>query len=124
MEIKMNKILMSIVCLTIALWANTSYSKTERYTVKQGDSLSTIALQFYGNASKWTNVYRANKRLIKDSEKIDVGWNLIIPSIEYIQVTDTSTSHVAKNKGTIDSVIRLVTGNNYIVPERKRRFWT
>lgn len=38
--------------------------KTNTYTVKSGDCLSAIARQVYGDASKWTKIYEANKDVI------------------------------------------------------------
>lgn len=53
-------------------------SKTVRkYTVKRGDTLSSIAIKFYKNASKWRTI--ADKNKIKDPKKLAVGKVLIIP---------------------------------------------
>lgn len=42
-------------------------SKT--YTVKSGDCLWNIAKKFYGNGSKWTTIYNANKSTIEARAK-------------------------------------------------------
>ena len=52
-------------------------SKT--YTVKAGDTLSKIAKQHYGNASLYTKIFDANKDLLSDPDKIQVGQVLKIP---------------------------------------------
>jgi nucleoid-associated protein YgaU len=49
------------------------------YTVKAGDSLRKIAEEFLGDANKWTEIYEANKDLIKDPNVIQVGMELEIP---------------------------------------------
>jgi len=49
------------------------------YTVKKGDNLSTIAKDQYGNASKYTAIFEANKPMLKDPDKIYVGQVLRIP---------------------------------------------
>lgn len=49
------------------------------YTVKSGDSLSKIAKQFYGNASEWNKIYKANTDKIKDPDVIHPGQQIIIP---------------------------------------------
>jgi len=49
------------------------------YTVKSGDTLSKIAKQFYGNASKYPVIFEANKPMLTDPNKIYVGQNLRIP---------------------------------------------
>jgi nucleoid-associated protein YgaU len=50
-----------------------------QYTVKSGDTLSAIAKQFYGDASKWKQIQQANADLIRDPDKIQPGWTLKIP---------------------------------------------
>lgn len=37
----------------------------KNYTIRRGDTLSAIALRFYGNAGKWRKIYRANKGRIE-----------------------------------------------------------
>lgn len=49
------------------------------YTVVQGDSLSKIAKREYGDASKWRQIYHANKDVIDNPDLIEPGQNLIIP---------------------------------------------
>ena len=40
------------------------------YTVQRGDSLSKIAKEFYGDASKWRRIYEANRDIIRDPDLI------------------------------------------------------
>jgi nucleoid-associated protein YgaU len=49
------------------------------YVVVKGDSLSKIAKREYGDASKWTVIYDANRNLIKDPDLIYPGQELKIP---------------------------------------------
>ena len=49
------------------------------YTVKSGDTLSKIAKDKYGDASQWKKIHAANADLIKDPDKIQVGWKLRLP---------------------------------------------
>ena len=49
------------------------------YTVKEGDNLSKIAKQHYGDASKYQRIFEANKPMLKDPDKIYVGQTLRIP---------------------------------------------
>jgi nucleoid-associated protein YgaU len=50
----------------------------QTYTVKPGDSLSKISKQFYGDASKYMTIARANN--LQDPDKIKVGQELLIPA--------------------------------------------
>ena len=55
---------------------------TNTYTVASGDSLSKIAKNQYGDASKWHQIYEANKDLIGNNpDLIEVGQVLTIPSL-------------------------------------------
>ena len=51
------------------------------YTVKKGDSLWTISETHYGNGSKYTAIFEANKPLLKDPDKIYPGQMLRIPPL-------------------------------------------
>jgi nucleoid-associated protein YgaU len=51
----------------------------QTYTVKAGDTLSKIAQQFYGNASKWRAIHEANRDLIPNPDLIHPGQTLKIP---------------------------------------------
>lgn len=50
------------------------------YTVKAGDSLSKIAKQVYGDASKWKVIHEANKAKIPNPDLIHPGDQLTIPN--------------------------------------------
>ena len=43
--------------------------KVDTYTVKKGDCLWNIAKKYYGNGSKWTTIYNANKTVIENTAK-------------------------------------------------------
>lgn len=49
------------------------------YSVRSGDSLSTIAERFYHNPGDWQWIYEANKSKIHDPNSIYVGESLTIP---------------------------------------------
>jgi nucleoid-associated protein YgaU len=51
----------------------------QKYTVKSGDTLSKIAKQHYGDANQYMKIFNANKGLLKDPDKIQVGQELVIP---------------------------------------------
>ena len=49
------------------------------HKVVAGDTLSKIAKQYYGNANDYMKIFNANKNILKDPNKINVGQELIIP---------------------------------------------
>ncbi len=61
---------------------NTAVAKPsgQNYTVKRGNCLWNIAKRFYGNGSKYTTIYNANRDKIKNPNLIYPGQVLWIPS--------------------------------------------
>jgi len=87
--------------------------ESKEYIVKKGDTLSKIARRELGNIDAWIQLYRVNKHIIKDADRIYTGQRLIIPGF------------VNHSKSKIDKkTFKLVTGNNYLpftdenLPER------
>jgi polar amino acid transport system substrate-binding protein len=52
-----------------------------RYTVQPGDTLSHISFKIYKDASRWREIYEANKKRIRNPKVLNVGWKLIIPNL-------------------------------------------
>ncbi len=61
--------------------ANTNYYT--KHTVEKGDSLSKIAIHYYGkeNMMKYKEIFDANRDVLKDPDEIEVGQTLVIPNI-------------------------------------------
>jgi LysM repeat protein len=55
------------------------HEAARRYTVRPGDTLSSIALRFYGSRARWPVIYQANKSVIKNPDSIFPGEVLTIP---------------------------------------------
>lgn len=52
----------------------------ETYEVQSGDTLATIATQFYDDPTQWRRIYDANKDTIgPDPDKLKIGMKLTIP---------------------------------------------
>jgi nucleoid-associated protein YgaU len=49
------------------------------YVVKKGDTLSKIAQEYYGDAQLYPQIFEANRDILKDPNKIQVGQKLRIP---------------------------------------------
>lgn len=52
------------------------------HTVESGDTLWAIAKKHYGNGSKYTAIFEANKPMLSDPDKIYPGQKLRIPSLD------------------------------------------
>jgi hypothetical protein len=50
------------------------------YTVRHGDSLAYIALQFYGRPDAFDSILDANRDTLQSPDEIQIGQRLIIPS--------------------------------------------
>jgi nucleoid-associated protein YgaU len=52
----------------------------ETYSVKSGDTLSTISEHFYGDPNEYMRIFYANRDKLHDPDRIQVGQHLVIPS--------------------------------------------
>jgi NitT/TauT family transport system substrate-binding protein len=59
--------------------SKTSSTSTE-HTVKAGDTLSHLALQYYGNARKWQKIYEANKETMTSPNYLYIGQKIVVPA--------------------------------------------
>ena len=50
-------------------------------TVEDGGTLSGVARLFYGDATKWRQIYEANRSSIKNPNVVDGGVRLTIPKL-------------------------------------------
>lgn len=54
-------------------------SKYTTYKIKRGDTLSKIAKKYLGSANKWRSIWQANKKTIKNPNRLVVGKKIKIP---------------------------------------------
>jgi len=52
-----------------------------RHTVKSGETLGKIAKHYYGNASKYNDIFKANSDILKNPDMIHPDQELIIPKL-------------------------------------------
>ena len=110
----------------------------ETYVTKAGDSLTSIADEVYGDDTRWSEIYEANREAIGDNpDLIQVGVTLTIPdggaaAEEYVTVAgDTlwsiaerfygdgsrwSEIYEANKKGIGDDPDKLGTGVTLTIP--------
>jgi nucleoid-associated protein YgaU len=54
-------------------------ARTRVYVVQAGDTLGGIAAALYGDASRWNEIFEANRGTLNDPNLIQVGQELQIP---------------------------------------------
>ncbi len=59
--------------------AGASWDATQYHVVVKGDTLSKIAEKYYGDPSLYPQIFEANKDILKDPDKIQIGQKLRIP---------------------------------------------
>ncbi len=59
--------------------ARKSWDATQWHEVVKGDTLSKIALKYYGDASLYPRIFEANRDILSHPDKIQVGQKLRIP---------------------------------------------
>ncbi len=52
-----------------------------RHVVKSGETLGKIAIQYYGKASKYHDIFKANSDILKNPDIIHPDQELIIPNL-------------------------------------------
>jgi LysM repeat protein len=65
---------------TAALVTKDQPATTRTYTVRPGDTLSSIAQRFYGNPGDWSWLYHVNSSVISNPNNIYAGEKLKIPA--------------------------------------------
>jgi LysM repeat protein len=55
------------------------HEPARHYTVRPGDTLSSIAQRFYGSSARWTWLFQANRSVIKNPDEILAGEVLNVP---------------------------------------------
>lgn len=90
--------------------------KETTYTVQKGDTLWGIAKKFYGNGSKYTKIYGANKDKIKNPNLIYPKQVLVIPDANSVNSTKTtSTKNTKKSNEQSTQQTEKVTSYSVIV---------
>jgi LysM repeat protein len=85
-------------------------SVTSTYTVRSGDTLTSIARHFYGTTSKWNWIFQANRSKIHNPNSIFVGEKLTIPNHAPV-ATVYSAKHAKKPPTVLTAKAGKLSGN-------------
>jgi LysM repeat protein len=80
------------------------HEQPRHYTVRPGDTLSSIAQRFYGSTADWRLLYEANRSVIKSPDVIFPGEVLNIPSGPSARST-TSTPSVLSTSAALSGTL-------------------
>lgn len=72
----------------------------QTYTVQSGDTFSSIAAHFYGDANKWKPIFEANKSRVTSAERLRVNMKLEIPNVSATQADHHLTPSPEPDPGT------------------------
>lgn len=101
------------------------------YTVRAGDTLKSIAKQFYGRSGKWKKIFDANKELIPASKKLKKGMKLKIPALNYTVKKGDDIKSIAKkyfgarskwkiiykvNRDVVPASLKVKAGTRLVLP--------
>ncbi|MDR0995778.1 MAG: HU family DNA-binding protein [Tannerella sp.] len=97
--------------------------RSHTVTVRQGDRLNLLALQYYGNKVFWVYIYQANKAKIDDPDVIPVGITLNIPAAAKYGIDARSAVSLRKAYALQEKILNA-RGNSgaYAVPQNGRRY--
>lgn len=56
--------------------------RAKTHVVQDGESLTVIAREFYGNPSLWKHIFEANRDLINDPNELHAGQEVVIPELK------------------------------------------
>lgn len=59
--------------------ANSTSAATRRHVVVKGDTLFSLAQKYYGNRSRWRDIYAANRDLLPSENSLRLGMEIKIP---------------------------------------------
>src|SRR5215475_2682036 len=70
----------TVIAVTISLHPAAAHQAPAHYTVKSGDTLSSIARHEYGSARAWPALWWVNRHKVHNPEMIQVGQRLTLSS--------------------------------------------
>jgi LysM repeat protein len=95
---------------TDALVRRAAQPISRTYTVRSGDTLSSIAAKFYHDPGRWQWIYAANRSKVSDPNSIYVGETLTIPNHAPTGTTSYSARHAKAPAAVLTSSASRLSG--------------
>jgi nucleoid-associated protein YgaU len=73
----------------------------KKRTIQDGDRLTTIAFEEYGNKNFWIYLYEENKQIMKNPDQITSGMTIIIPPAEKYGINKKDEKSIEEAKKAI-----------------------
>lgn len=56
-----------------------SFGGARKHVIGKGDTLTSLAFKYYGNRSRWRDIFEANRDVLKSKDDVKIGMELKIP---------------------------------------------
>jgi LysM repeat protein len=76
-----------LACLLVPSLAAAQEARS--HTVVRGNTLSSLAQQYYGNASQWQKIYDANRDVLSNPNRLSPGQVIMIPGVPAVAAAAT-----------------------------------
>ncbi len=91
--------------------AENQFAQTEpeviaKKKIKEGDRLTSIAREYYGNKVFWVYIYRYNQTKISNPDRIPIGTELLIPAPSVFGIDSQDQGSLAKARALQTEILR------------------
>lgn len=94
-------------------------TSSDKYTVKNGDTLMKISFEKFGNVYRWREIYDTNKNSIADYNNLKPGTLLTIKGIEYVVILRNGKPYLIRRN---DSLVKI-SNSLYGTPAGWKGLW-
>lgn len=86
--------------------------RTEKYKVKNGDTLMKISFEKYGTLYRWREIFNSNREKIKNYNLIYPGMVLKVEGVEYLVISKNGSPYLIKANDTLKTIARKLYGDS------------
>jgi phage tail protein X len=84
---------------TVAATTETSAAAGKHHIVREGETLFSLAEQYYGDKSRFITIYQANRGALQTPDTLTAGTDLLIPELSSEQGTTDRTRETKEGQG-------------------------